>query len=186
MKGYNGSSFPSWVGSLPLDRLASIELKDCQNCEELPPLGCLPSLKHVVIQSLPSVQLVGPEFLGDVGDIPYNNRKKAYFAFPALESLKFRDMGAWEEWSGVKDEHFPELKYLSIVRCGKLKVLPNFTSGPKQRIRNCEKLLQPLCQVCSSSSSQMNTINFSCIDFYIRDFFICKFRCSSALGSFLL
>nr|ALO70039.1 NBS-LRR-like resistance protein [Oryza sativa] len=146
IKGYNGSSFPSWVGSLPLDRLASIELKDCQNCEELPPLGCLPSLKHVVIQSLPSVQLVGPEFLGDVGDIPYNNRKKAYFAFPALESLKFRDMGAWEEWSGVKDEHFPELKYLSIVRCGKLKVLPNFTSGPKQRIRNCEKLLQPLCQ----------------------------------------
>nr|BAC84625.1 hypothetical protein [Oryza sativa Japonica Group]BAD31617.1 hypothetical protein [Oryza sativa Japonica Group] len=75
-----------------------------------------------------------------------NGRSTVSNVFPALESLKFRDMGAWEEWSEFKDEHFPQLKYLSIVRCAKLTVLPNFTSGPKQRIRSCEKLLQPLCQ----------------------------------------
>nr|XP_025882737.1 uncharacterized protein LOC9272321 isoform X3 [Oryza sativa Japonica Group] len=77
---------------------------------------------------------------------PSSSRSTVSNVFPALESLKFRDMGAWEEWSEFKDEHFPQLKYLSIVRCAKLTVLPNFTSGPKQRIRSCEKLLQPLCQ----------------------------------------
>jgi len=53
IKGYNGSFSSSWLGWLPLDRLASIELKDCHNCKEVPPLGCLPSLKHILIQSLP-------------------------------------------------------------------------------------------------------------------------------------
>lgn len=153
IKHYNGSFSPTWSGWLPLDRLAFIELKDCHNCEELPPLGCLPSLKHILIQSLPSVKLVGPEFFGDVGDVASSSASRVCNVFPALESLKFRNMKAWEEWCGVKTEHFPNLKYLSIARCSKLKLLPKFTSEPKLRIRHCDLLQKPLCQVPLDTSN---------------------------------
>jgi hypothetical protein len=146
IKHYNGSFSPTWSGWLPLDRLASIELKDCHNCEELPPLGCLPSLKHILVQSLPRVKLVGPKFYGDVGDIASSSDRRVCNVFPALESLKFRNMKAWEEWCGVKSEHFPNLKYLTIARCSKLKLLPKFTSEPKLRIRHCDLLQMQLCQ----------------------------------------
>jgi hypothetical protein len=147
IKGYNGSFSSSWLGWLPLDRLASIELKDCHNCKEVPPLGCLPSLKHILIQSLPSVKLIGPEFFGNVGDTTSNSRSRICNVFPSLESLKFRNMEAWEEWLGVKSEHFPNLKYFSIARCSKLKLLPKFTSEPKLKIQYCDLLQMPLCQV---------------------------------------
>jgi len=112
IKGYNGSFSSSWLGWLPLDRLASIELKDCHNCKEVPPLGCLPSLKHILIQSLPSVKLIGPEFFGNVGDTTSNSRSRICNVFPSLESLKFRNMEAWEEWLGVKSEHFQQQQSL--------------------------------------------------------------------------
>jgi hypothetical protein len=147
IKGYNGSFSSSWLGWLPLDRLASIELKDCHNCKEVPPLGCLPSLKHILIQSLPSVKLIGPEFFGNVGDTTSNSRSRICNVFPSLESLKFRNMEAWEEWLGVKSEHFPNLKYFSIARCSKLKLLPKLTSEPKLKIQYCDLLQMPLCQV---------------------------------------
>uniref|UniRef100_A0A0A9HJX9 Uncharacterized protein n=1 Tax=Arundo donax TaxID=35708 RepID=A0A0A9HJX9_ARUDO len=146
IKGYNGSSFPTWLVWLPLDRLSSIELKDCHSCKALPPLGCLPSLKHILVQSLPSVKLIGPEFFGNVGDIASSSTSNVCNVFPALESLKFRNLEAWEEWSGINSEHFPNLKYLSVVRCRKLKELPKFTSEPKLRIRHCDLLQMPLCE----------------------------------------
>jgi len=153
IKHYNGSFSPTWSGWLPLDRLASIELKDCHNCEELPPLGCLPSLKHILVQSLPRVKLVGPEFFGDVADIASSSDRRVCNVFPALESLKFRNMKAWEEWCGVKSEHFPNLRYLSIARCSKLKLLPKFTSEPKLRIRHCDLLQMQFCQVIFETSN---------------------------------
>ncbi|KAK3126797.1 hypothetical protein QOZ80_7AG0562840 [Eleusine coracana subsp. coracana] len=113
IKGYNGSFFRTWLGWLPLDRLSCIELKNCKSCEELPPLGCLPSLKHVLIQSLPNI----------------------------------RNMEAWDEWFGVRSEHFPNLKYLGIAKCRKLKLLPKFTSEPELRIRHCDLLQMHLCQI---------------------------------------
>ncbi|KAF8776321.1 hypothetical protein HU200_003640 [Digitaria exilis] len=166
IKHYNGSFSPTWSGWLPLDRLASIELKDCHNCEELPPLGCLPSLKHILIQSLSSVKLVGPEFFGDVGDIASSSASRVCNVFPALESLKFRNMKAWEEWCGVKSEHFPNLKYVSIARCSKLKLLPKFTSEPKLRIRNCDLLQMPLCQKYMNMVKHIpaqSEISYTCI-----------------------
>ncbi|KAG0542502.1 hypothetical protein BDA96_02G109700 [Sorghum bicolor] len=166
IKGYNGSFSPSWLGWLPLDRLASIELKDCHNCKEVPSLGCLPSLKHILIQSLPNVKLIGPEFFGNVGDTTSNSRSRICNVFPSLESLKFRNMEAWEEWLGVKSEHFPNLKYFSIARCRKLKLLPKFTSEPKLKIRYCDLLQMPLCQKYRNTVKHIpakNEISYTCI-----------------------
>ncbi|NP_001169355.1 Putative disease resistance RPP13-like protein 1-like [Zea mays] len=163
IKGYNGSFSRSWLGWLPLDRLASIELKDCRNCKEVPPLGCLPSLKHILIQSLPSVKLIGPEFFGNAGDTTSNIRSRICNVFPALKSLKFSNMEAWEEWLGVKSEHFPNLKYFSIVRCSKLKLLPKFTSEPKLKIRYCDLLQMPLCQNPVKHIPAKKEISYTCI-----------------------
>ncbi|CAD6226064.1 unnamed protein product [Miscanthus lutarioriparius] len=166
IKGYNGSFSSSWLGWLPLDRLASIELKDCHNCKEVPPLGCLPSLKHILIQSLPSVKLIGPEFFGNVGDTTSNSKSRICNVFPSLESLKFRNMEAWEAWLGVKSEHFPNLKYFSIVRCSKLKLLPKFTSEPKLKIQYCDLLQMPLCQKYRNKAKHIpaqNEISYTCI-----------------------
>ncbi|CAL5089791.1 unnamed protein product [Urochloa decumbens] len=166
IKNYNGSFSPTWSGWLPLDRLASIELKDCHNCKELPPLGCLPSLKHILIQSLPSIKLVGSEFFGDVGGIASSSASRVCHVFPALESLKFRNMKAWEEWCGVKSGHFPNLKYLSLARCSKLKLLPKFTSEPKLIIRHCDLLQMPLCQKYRNMVKHMpaqSEISYTCI-----------------------
>ncbi|CAN6165814.1 unnamed protein product [Urochloa humidicola] len=166
IKNYNGSFSPTWSGWLPLDRLTSIELKDCHNCEELPPLGCLPSLKHILIQSLSSIKLVGSEFFGDVGGIASSSASRVYNVFPALESLKFRNMKAWEEWCGVKSDHFPNLKYLSLARCGKLKLLPKFTSEPKLIIRHCDLLQMPMCQKYRNMVKHMpaqSEISYTCI-----------------------
>ncbi|TVU39681.1 hypothetical protein EJB05_13113, partial [Eragrostis curvula] len=156
IKGYNGSFLPTWLGWLPLNRLSCIELKDCNSCKELPPLGCLPSLKHVLIQLLPNIRVVGPEFFGDVGEIASSSNSKVFNVFPVLESLTFRNMEAWEEWSGVKSDHFPNLKFLGIAKCRKLKLLPEFTSEPELRIRHCDLLQMPLCQV--SFEFQMTVI----------------------------
>ncbi|CAN6213722.1 unnamed protein product [Urochloa humidicola] len=161
IKNYNGPFSPTWSGWLPLDRLASIELKDCHNCEELPPLGCLPSLKHILIQSLPSIKVVGPEFFGNVGDIASSSASRVRNVFPALESLKFSNMKAWEEWCGVKSQHFPTLKYLRITRCSKLKLLPKFTSEPKLIIRHCDLLQMPLCQFFTFTTAPRPYL-FSC------------------------
>ncbi|CAN6209856.1 unnamed protein product [Urochloa humidicola] len=166
IKNFNGSFSSTWSGWLPLDRLTSIELKDCNNCEELPPLGCLPSLKHILIQSLPSIKLVGPEFFGDVGDIASSSANRVCTVFPALESLKFRNMKAWDKWCGVKSEHFPNLKYLSLARCRKLKLLPEFTSEPKLIIRHCDLLQMPLCQKYLNTVKHIpgqSEISYTCI-----------------------
>nr|CAB3452586.1 unnamed protein product [Digitaria exilis] len=77
-----------------------------------------------------------------------------------------RNMKAWEEWCGVKSEHFPNLKYVSIARCSKLKLLPKFTSEPKLRIRNCDLLQMPLCQKYMNMVKHIpaqSEISYTCI-----------------------
>uniref|UniRef100_A0A0E0J2W4 R13L1/DRL21-like LRR repeat region domain-containing protein n=1 Tax=Oryza nivara TaxID=4536 RepID=A0A0E0J2W4_ORYNI len=156
-----------------LGMLVSITIDDCQNCNEIPYLGDLPSLKYLFIQKMYVVESFGQrsnslttdgrctESLGDIlfailewnkqGGFPTASLSlstndtaaqvlqylrpnsnleelimKGYngSSFPSwVGSLPLdRDMGAWQEWSEFKDEHFPQLKYLSIVRCAKLKV----------------------------------------------------------------
>ncbi|KAJ1288858.1 hypothetical protein BS78_02G120200 [Paspalum vaginatum] len=166
IKHYNGSFSSTWSGWLPLDRLASIELKDCHNCQELPPLGCLPSLKYILIQSLPNVKLVGTEFFGKVEEIASSSGSRVCNVFPALQSLKFRNMETWEEWCGVKSEHFPNLKHLSIARCRKLKQLPKFTSEPKLKIQHCDLLQMQSCQKYQNivkHKPAQSEISYTCI-----------------------
>ncbi|CAL9174082.1 unnamed protein product, partial [Musa hybrid cultivar] len=112
----DGSSNSMPVSELKLYSLEKVELEDIPECEELPCLGQLPSLKVLRIERMPAVKKVGNEFFGstDPGK-----------CFPSLEELTFRVMPQWEEWSWVGGRQlFPCLRNFEIVQCPRLKRMP--------------------------------------------------------------
>ncbi|XP_058108920.1 putative disease resistance protein RGA3 [Magnolia sinica] len=50
---YRGSKFPDWMGDPSFSNLISVELSDCTECEELPPLWNLPMLRELQIVGCP-------------------------------------------------------------------------------------------------------------------------------------
>ncbi|XP_064956539.1 protein RECOGNITION OF PERONOSPORA PARASITICA 7-like isoform X2 [Musa acuminata AAA Group] len=112
----DGSSSSMIVSELKIYSLEEIKLEDIPECEELPCLGQLPSLKVLRIQRMPAVKKVGDGFFGS------RDESKC---FPSLEELTFRDMPQWEEWSWADGRQlFPCLRKLQIERCPRLKRMP--------------------------------------------------------------
>ncbi|XP_031267554.1 putative disease resistance RPP13-like protein 1 [Pistacia vera] len=136
IKDYGGTGFPSWIGSPLFCNMVLLQLSNCPKCQFLPPLGQLPSLKDLTIEGMKRIKMVGTEFYGDgcSSDLP----------FPSLETLKFENMSAWEEWSSSGLEgrgDFLRLQSIEIQNCPKLrKFVQHFPSLKKMTISGCEKL----------------------------------------------
>jgi hypothetical protein len=138
-----------WMTIATSTRLKELHLylTGCINLEHLPPVGKLPFLEYLKVKNASfstkdSLKKVGVEFLG----IESNNNKKdegstssssSLVLFPNLKSLEFENLEEWEEWDGMggtREEEeggvtiMPRLQNLSIVRCPKLKLLPDFLS----------------------------------------------------------
>ncbi|CAL9114456.1 unnamed protein product, partial [Musa textilis] len=112
----DGGSSSMTVSELKIYRLEMIVLADIPECEELPCLGQLPSLRFLFIEGMPAVKTVGDGFFGS------RDQGKC---FPSLEELTFMDMPEWEEWSWADDQQlFPCLQKLKIKRCPRLKRMP--------------------------------------------------------------
>ncbi|CAL9116023.1 unnamed protein product, partial [Musa acuminata var. zebrina] len=112
----DGSSSSMIVSELKIYSLEEIKLVGIPECEELPCLGQLPSLKFLRIERMPTVKKVGDGFFGS------RDQDKC---FPGLEELTFIDLPEWEEWSWADDRQlFPCLRELEIERCPKLKRMP--------------------------------------------------------------
>ncbi|CAI9269518.1 unnamed protein product [Lactuca saligna] len=116
---YNkGTRFPSWVRDPSFDQLTKLTLRGCRSTH-LPTLGCLGSLKKLVVGSMSEVKSVGFEFLAPVSSF-------IGIGFPSLEVLKFKDMQGWQRWSiNNGDGHgtprlFPRLHKISISSCPEL------------------------------------------------------------------
>ncbi|MQL78541.1 hypothetical protein Taro_010978 [Colocasia esculenta] len=76
---FMGTSPSSWLGHPSFSKLEKIELEGCQNWASLPPLGQLPSLIYLSIQSAKStVKSIGHEFFSG--------------GFPQLRTLQLKDM----------------------------------------------------------------------------------------------
>ncbi|XP_042502799.1 putative disease resistance RPP13-like protein 1 isoform X2 [Macadamia integrifolia] len=104
---YSGGVLPRWTVALP--NLVKLELVNCVRVEVVPPLGQLPSLKHLMMSGMNGIKHVGREFYGD-GSVK---------GFPSLETLEFRSMAKWEEWFGGDGNEFPHLHKLEISSCHK-------------------------------------------------------------------
>ncbi|KAF3322225.1 disease resistance RPP13-like protein 1 [Carex littledalei] len=133
IRGFCGSKLPKWVGDRRFAKLVKITLEDCWNCDELPPLGQLQVLRHLLIQNLPKLKNVGPEFCG-------GTEQELDHTFPALEILEFIMMDALEKWDGVKEEDLPLLHTLTIMQCNKLKTLPQLRSVRKLHVKHSPQL----------------------------------------------
>ncbi|KAL9451700.1 hypothetical protein AB3S75_013301 [Citrus x aurantiifolia] len=148
---YRGNTvFPSWMTSLT--NLRSLDLNWCKNCEQLPPLGKLPSLEELRVVYTPSVKRLGDEFLGIESDHHDSSSSSSVtIAFPKLKSLSIESMFELEEWDyGITRTGntfiniMPRLSYLEIYLCRKLKALPDHihqtTTLKKLRIEGCDLL----------------------------------------------
>ncbi|XP_057747295.1 putative disease resistance protein At3g14460 [Arachis stenosperma] len=139
---YRGSTFPKWLGDPSYSSLQNLYLYDCENCESLPTLGLLPTLRELAIGGFTKVSSVGPEFYGEM--------TASQKPFQSLKVLRFMHMPEWKEWNiGIE---FPHLVNLCIIRCPKLvgdlpKELPSLN---KLEIIECTRLVAP-CLIVSNT-----------------------------------
>ncbi|XP_077225818.1 uncharacterized protein LOC143859026 [Tasmannia lanceolata] len=118
IKGYNGIRFPGWIQNSLLTNLVNVSLNNCWRCENLPPLGQLPSLKNLEISGMSALKQINNEF--------YGNNTLNGFSFPSLKRLSLCDMDNLEMWAVEEGGVFPCLDGLRIECCTKLITLPCF------------------------------------------------------------
>ena len=142
---FGGLSFPDWVGDPLFSNLVFLKLRNCKNCTSLPPLGQLPSLKHLSISRMKGVERVGSEFY-HYGNAYSSNTIKPYFS--SLQTLQFDHMTNWEKWlcCGCRRGEFPRLEKLHISKCPKLtgKLPKQLRSLKKLKIIGCRSLVASL------------------------------------------
>ncbi|XP_072960673.1 putative disease resistance protein RGA3 [Typha angustifolia] len=133
IEGYKFSLFPNWLCDPSFSKLVEVSLSHCVNCEKLPALGQLPSLKLLDVFHMHSLRCIGPEFYGE-------NK----VSFPSLQSLRLKMLPNWEEWLHKSEERiaFPCLQSLTISACGKLASLSlyNFLALQVLRVDKCDQL----------------------------------------------
>ncbi|KAJ9687389.1 hypothetical protein PVL29_016039 [Vitis rotundifolia] len=141
---YGGSRFPDWLGGPSILNMVSLRLWGCTNVSAFPPLGQLPSLKHLHLWRLQGIERVGAEFYG-------TDSSTTKPSFVSLKSLSFQGMRKWKEWLclGGQGGEFPRLKELYIERCPKLiGALPNHLPLlTKLEIVQCEQLVAQLPRI---------------------------------------
>ncbi|WKA00191.1 hypothetical protein VitviT2T_018575 [Vitis vinifera] len=156
IQGYGGLRFPDWLGgpAMLMINMVSLRLWLCKNVSAFPPLGQLPSLKHLYINGAEKVERVGAEFYG-------TDPSSTKPSFVSLKALSFVYMPKWKEWLclGGQGGEFPRLKELYIHYCPKLTGnlpdhLPLLT---KLEITECKRLVAPLPRV--SAIRELTTRN---------------------------
>ncbi|XP_015170790.1 putative disease resistance RPP13-like protein 1 [Solanum tuberosum] len=154
--GYRGTKISNWLADPLFLKLVQLSLSNCKDCDSLPALGQLPSLRFLYIGGMHGIKEVTEEFYGN------SSSKKP---FNSLEKLEFADMPEWKQWHVLGSGEFPLLEYLSIHKCPKLmgKLPENLCSLTKLRIS--ETSLFDEAQMFRSQFEGMKQI----VELYIHD-----------------
>ncbi|XP_031255098.1 disease resistance protein RGA2-like [Pistacia vera] len=121
ISSYRGNTFPSsWM---TLTKLKVLDFWGCSNCKHLHHLGKLPLLETLFLGAMSSVKKVDNDFWGIDSETSSSSSLSVHF--PKLIEFSFWDTEEWEEWDCKGEEFMPCLARLSIVRCPKLKALPD-------------------------------------------------------------
>ncbi|XP_027166006.1 disease resistance protein RGA2-like [Coffea eugenioides] len=146
IENYKGTAFPPWMQNTSV--LVKMELEDCSYCEQLPPLGHLPSLKVVKISGMVNVKSIGAEFYGltnvDGQSSSSSSPLTARTVFPKLRELTLRELTSLVEWSEpvTLSNHSstvcPLLEKFEVEQCPKLKRLPNVITSSHEHLRRLE------------------------------------------------
>ncbi|KAG5578531.1 hypothetical protein H5410_058665 [Solanum commersonii] len=134
ISGYRGTKFPNWLADYSFLKLVKLSLCHCNNCDSLPALGQLPSLKVLTIGYMDRITEVTEEFYGSPSSIkPFNS----------LEWLEFNQMNGWKQWHVLGSGEFPALQNLSIQNCPKLmgKLPGNLCSLTGLTISGCPEFI---------------------------------------------
>ncbi|KMT15349.1 hypothetical protein BVRB_3g060540 [Beta vulgaris subsp. vulgaris] len=163
---YEGKKFPDWVGNDTFCNLEVLHLKQCTNCVELPSLGQLPLLKHLLIKGFHKLETLGARF--------YGQHSATSSPFKSLLTLKFEGLQQLKKWCMFEGNAspFPCLVELSVKDCGELEgdlplELPSLMS---LSIWGCRKLsgilsnaplLRELCLIAFGRIDVMSIARFT-------------------------
>ncbi|KAG5585733.1 hypothetical protein H5410_046167 [Solanum commersonii] len=111
--GYRGTKFPNWLADHSFLKLVELSLSKCRDCDSLPALGQLPSLKFLSIREMHQITKVTEEFYGS------SSSKKPFYS---LEKLEFANMPEWKQWHVLGNGEFPTLENLSIINFPELSL----------------------------------------------------------------
>ncbi|XP_042384267.1 putative disease resistance protein RGA1 [Zingiber officinale] len=142
--GYSSPQFPVWLMESQLPNLVEVSLRNCRDCELIPPFGNLQFLKKLNLYSMNGITHLGDEFHG-------------YRGFPSLRELSLNWMSNLEEWSEshVVDQLFPLLQKLLIFWCPKLKSTPRLPRIRRLEISSSESILSCIGRFTSLSLLQL-------------------------------
>ncbi|MCD7452581.1 hypothetical protein HAX54_017500 [Datura stramonium] len=131
--GYRGKKFPNWLADHLFLKLVQLSLCMCKDCDSLPALGQLSSLKFLSIRGMHQITEVIKEFYGS------SSSKKP---FNSLEKLEFAEMPEWKQWHVLGNGEFPALQELRIYDCPKLigELPENLCSLTGLTISECPEL----------------------------------------------
>ncbi|KAL6334723.1 hypothetical protein AAG906_021382 [Vitis piasezkii] len=114
---YGDREWPNWMMGSSLAQLKILNLKFCERCPCLPPLGQLPVLEELGIWKMYGVKYIGSEFLGSSSTV-----------FPKLKELAISGLDELKQWEIKEEEErsiMPCLNHLIMRGCPKLEGLPD-------------------------------------------------------------
>nr|WHB10911.1 Rpi-amr17 [Solanum americanum] len=150
---YLGTKFPSWFREDLLPNLVKLKLSGCKRCQEIPSLGQLKLLRHLVLLGFHEVECIGPRFYGIDGK--NNGSSSNIQVFPSLKELVLEDMCSLIEWKGaeVGVRMFPRLEKLTIIKCPLLKCTPTQFEILRELVIESVDSEMPLLNLCSNLTS---------------------------------